>query len=292
MTVTNFHGLASRIFQAHASTIGMDPNLQLPDSDWIGDQFRSRDTPWGTRDSVSELVRSLKQEALTDEQVAEGIDLAGNSLARELEQLRVSEGRLTYDDLLRLAELILASDDVARLYQQHFGAVIVDEFQDLTLQQLRVVNRIGYKRTTYAGDLAQGIYAFAGAKPDEVDAAIRTECTKVVTFSESHRSSPAVLAAVNTLAARTGGQVLSSADPASWPGGGLATSIQFASSSAEASWAVGASKFILTKAPHHRIGVLANIGSRRRFATLPSRRAVFRCTGGTTGYWTQIRQRS
>lgn len=266
VTVTNFHGLASRIYQAHASTIGMDPSLKLPDSDWIGDQFRSRNTPWGTRDSVTELFRGLKQRPLTDEQVAEGLDIVGSALARELEQQRVNEGRLTYDDLLRLAELILKGDDVARLYQQHFGAVIVDEFQDLTPQQLRVVNRIGYQRTTYAGDLAQGIYAFAGAKPNDVDASIRTECTKVVTLSESHRSSPAVLAAVNTLAGRTGGNNLTSANPTSWPGGGMAASIQFASSDAEAKWAVDVSKFVLNRAPHHRIGVLSNIGSRRRFA--------------------------
>ena len=266
VTVTNFHGLASRIYQAHASTIGMDPGLQLPDSDWVGDQFRSRDTPWKTRDSVTELFRSLKQNPLTDEQVAEGLDILGNSLAKELEAQRVMEGRLTYDDLLRLAELILNSDDVARLYKEHFGAVIVDEFQDLTPQQLRVVNRIGHNRTTYAGDLAQGIYAFAGAKPVDVDSSIRTECTKVVTLSESHRSSPAVLAAVNTLATRTGGQILASADPHSWPDGGMAASIQFASSDAEAKWAVSVSKFILSKAPHHRIGILSNIGSRRRFA--------------------------
>lgn len=266
VTVTNFHGFASRIYQAHASTIGMDPSLLLPDSDWIGDQFRSRDTPWGTRDSVTELLRSLKQETLTDAQVAEGIELVGNALAKELEQLRVAEGRLTYDDLLRLAELILKDDTVARLYQEHFGAVVVDEFQDLTPQQLRVVNRVGYQRTTYAGDLAQGIYAFAGAKPEEVNASIKTECAKFVTLSESHRSSPAVLAAVNTLADRTGGTSLSSADPLSWPGGGMAASIQFASSDAEAKWAVGLCKFVLSKAPHHRIGVLSNIGSRRRFA--------------------------
>ncbi|MDU3273348.1 MAG: UvrD-helicase domain-containing protein, partial [Cutibacterium sp.] len=40
---------------------------------------------------------------------------------------------------------------VADLYREHFGALIVDEFQDLTPQQLRIVNRIGYRRTTYAG---------------------------------------------------------------------------------------------------------------------------------------------
>ncbi|ALN14477.1 UvrD-helicase domain-containing protein [Acidipropionibacterium acidipropionici] len=78
----------------------------------------------------------------------------------------MAEKRLTYDDLPRVAELLLNDDAVASLYRNHFSAVIVDEFQDLTPQQLRIVNRIGLGKTTYAGDLAQGIYSFAGAQPE------------------------------------------------------------------------------------------------------------------------------
>ncbi|PWJ63265.1 UvrD/REP helicase N-terminal domain-containing protein [Rathayibacter iranicus NCPPB 2253 = VKM Ac-1602] len=98
-----------------------------------------------------------------------------------------TSGRLTYDDLPRVAELILADDRVAEFYREHFGAVVVDEFQDLTPPQLRIVNRIGYRRTTFAGDLAQGIYGFTGAKPIEVHRHISEECTEAVTFAEPHR---------------------------------------------------------------------------------------------------------
>jgi DNA helicase-2/ATP-dependent DNA helicase PcrA len=42
VTVANFHGLAARIFRAHANVIGLDPQMIIPDSDWVGDQCRSR----------------------------------------------------------------------------------------------------------------------------------------------------------------------------------------------------------------------------------------------------------
>lgn len=266
VSVTNFHGLSARIIRAHASTIGMDPTQTLPDSDWVGDQFRARDTPYPQRKAVIDLFREVKQTALTDDQIMASLEASGNGLAQELEALRVSEKRLTYDDLPRLSELILQTECVAQLYREHFGAVIVDEFQDLTPQQLRIVNRISYQRTTFAGDLAQGIYTFAGARANEIDASIRAECSRHITFSESHRSAPAVLAAVNMLAHRTGGQDLTSADPDTWPAGGLATVLQFADTADEADWAVGFSRFVLGKAPNQRIGIMTKSAARRRFA--------------------------
>lgn len=265
ISVANFHGLAARLIRAHGNVIGLSDDLILPESDWVGDQLHKRDTPWNDRGPIQDALRESKQQALDDAAVEAELQRLGNTTALELERLRKSERRLTYDDLPRLAELILANDAVADLYSTHFGVVVVDEFQDLTPQQLRIVNRIGYKRTTFGGDLAQGIYGFAGAKPVAVDRAIRAECTHVIEFSESHRSSPAVLGMVNTLIPLTSGQVLTAADPASWPSDGLAGSVAHASADVEANWIVNTARAILTVAPRQRIGVLSRTAQRRRF---------------------------
>ena len=261
VTVVNFHGLSARLFRAHANVIGQDPEWTLPESDWVGDQFRAQDLAWGVRTAVANELRLAKQQALTDDEVEQC--LHGKSL--ELERLRKSASLLTYDDLPRVAELILARDEVASLYRAHFGAVIVDEFQDLTPQQLRLVSRIGQGRTTYAGDLAQGIYGFAGAQPTAVDAAIRAECSVVIELNESHRSSPAVLDAVNSLVSLTGGTILASANPTSWPGGGLVGVVAHGTAQEEAAYVVKLSKAILVRAPRQRVGVLARSANRRRF---------------------------
>lgn len=277
VTITNFHGLAARLFRAHANVIGLDPAMIIPDGDWVGSQCRERGFDFNTTAAVQTTLRVAKQDARTDNEVEAYLGAPGREAALAIERQRVSEGRLTYDDLPRLAELILANDAVADLYRAHFGGVVVDEFQDLTPQQLRIVNRIGFKQTTYAGDLAQGIYGFAGAKPTEIDAAVRAECTEVVEFSESHRSSPAVLAMVNAMAPLTSGTPLSCADSASWPGGGLAASVAHQTAEAEGEWVTKIAQALLARVPNQRIGIIARTSGRRRFveAALTAARVPF-----------------
>jgi DNA helicase-2/ATP-dependent DNA helicase PcrA len=265
VTIANFHGISARIFKAHAEVIGLDPGLLIPDSDWVGEECRRQRVNLTDAAAVSELLRRIKQEAVDDAAVMEQLEAAGNSTAIQIEQLRVSEGRLTYDDLPRVAELILAHDEVADAYSNHFSAVIVDEFQDLTPQQLRIVNRIGAGRTTYAGDLAQGIYTFAGARPQDVYAAIKVECNTTIELNESHRSSPGVLNAVNALSSLTGATPLKAADPDSWPGGGIAAVLDYSTVEQEAAGLLNLCRHILSRAPDQRIGVLSRTGGRRRF---------------------------
>ena len=267
VTIANFHGLAARIFKAHAAVIGVDPGLTIPESDWVREQCRARRVSFPETNEASDLLRSIKLQALNDEAVMQMLEAADNELAIGLETQRLEAGRLTYEDLPRLAEVLLANDEVAAMYNNHFGAVLVDEFQDLTPQQLRIVNRIGDGKTTYAGDLAQGIYGFAGARPTEVYAAINRECSSTVELNESHRSSPSVLRAVNALAGLTGGTSLTAADPGSWPGGGVAAVLQYPTAESEAAKLVNLCDYILSRAPSQRIGVISRTGGsgRRRF---------------------------
>lgn len=265
VSITNFHGLAARLFRAHANVIGLDPALIIPDGDWVGQQCRLLGFDINTSSAVQTTLRHAKQEPRTNDEVETYLSAPGREAALQIERQRISEGRLTYDDLPRLAELILANDAVADLYCTHFGSVIVDEFQDLTPQQLRIVNRIGYKKTTFAGDLAQGIYGFAGARPAQINAAIRAECTEVIEFSESHRSSPAVLAMVNAISPLTGGTPLTCADPTSWPSGGVAASVGHVSAAAEGEWVTRVAQALTSQVPNQRIGIIARTLGRRRF---------------------------
>lgn len=265
LSVANFHRLAARLIRGHGNVIGLDPEIILPDSDWVSEQLRARGVPFEKQKLATDALKATNLQALSDDAVEHELEQLGETVALEIERQRKAEGRLTYDDLPRVAELILNHAPVADLYRAHFGAVVVDEFQDLTLQQLRIVNRIGYGRTTYGGDLAQGIYGFAGAKPADVDRAIRDECKTIIEFSESHRSSPAVLGLVNALTPLTAGQILTSADPKSWPSGGLAGSVVHRTATDEAAWIVEISRALLNHAPGQRIGLIARTASRRRF---------------------------
>lgn len=265
VSIANFHGLASRIYQAHARSVGLDPDAAMPSSDWIAEQCIAREFDRSRKAAVLQLLQAVKQEDLNDEQVASRLAVAGDQDAIDIEELRRRENRLTYDDLPRLANVILRCEGVAQLYRSHFAAVIVDEFQDLTPQQLRMVDFLGADVTTFAGDLAQGIYSFAGAAPVDVYARIKPRVNSIVAFTESHRSSPAVLGMVNSLTGLTGGTVLTSALPARWPNGGLAAAFSVADIAAESDWVMRFCRFILKLAPGHRIGVMSRTNPRRQY---------------------------
>jgi DNA helicase-2/ATP-dependent DNA helicase PcrA len=265
VTIANFHGLAARIYRAHANVINMDPTALLPESDWISDQCRKQNIPYKAAQVAKKALQIVKHDDIDDDEVASRLLGAGETLAMKLEELRISANVLTYDDLPRLAALILSHQGVAELYNQHFGAIIVDEFQDLTPQQLRIINRIGAGKTTFAGDLAQGIYGFAGADPASVYAAIAEECTHRLQFSTSHRSSPAVLTAVNALSTITGSVNLTAATPESWVGGGLVTRLDYDDANKEAQSIIKLCRYVLDRAEHQRIGIITRITSRRRF---------------------------
>jgi DNA helicase II / ATP-dependent DNA helicase PcrA len=262
-TIQNLHGLAARIVRAHGNIVGIDPAWEPPRSDWVTEQCKARSLSGAQTSIVLNNLQTAKLVTRTDAEVLQFLEAVGHSATLEIERQRLEERRLTYDDLPRLADLILRNDAVADLYQNHFGYVIVDEFQDLTAQQLSIVDRISNGRVTFAGDPAQGIYTFTGADPNLViDRAVSRD-DRVITFAESHRSSPAVLALVNALAPATKGAVLECSRPSSWPSGGLAAHIDHEDRGTEAAWVISTASRILTRAPHHRVGVLTRTKWRR-----------------------------
>lgn len=263
VTVQNLHGLSARIVRAHGNVVGLDSDWDPPRADWVLNQCRQRKLSRAQTDLVQQHLQQAKLATRTDAEVADYLAQTGHSAAQEIEQQRIAEHLLTYDDLPRLADLVLRNDLVADLYQHHFGYVIVDEFQDLTAQQASILNRIASGRITFAGDPAQGIYSFTGAQPESVLAAATAASDRVITFAESHRSSPAVLEAVNALAPLTGGTTLECSRPETWFGGGLAAHVEHADYAEEASWVISLSSRILARAPKQRIGVLVRAKGRR-----------------------------
>lgn len=269
VTVHNFHGLSARIVRSHGNLVGLDETWHLPASDWIAAECRERQLTWRQASLVKQNLQTTKLMTLTDDEVLEKLREINHPTTIEIEEKRLREKVVTYDDLPRLADLILRNEQVAELYREHFGAVVVDEFQDLTPQLLRIVQHIGRGRTTYAGDLAQGIYSFTGARPQSILSEIEREVQHSITFAESHRSSPAVLKAVNALNSWTGGTELSAASGKVWPGGGLAAHMVFEREEQEADWITRFSRGVLARGEQQRIGVLSRTKKRRE--TLDSR---------------------
>jgi DNA helicase-2/ATP-dependent DNA helicase PcrA len=272
VTVRNFHGHATEILRAHAGTLGMNPEFPQPGKQTLKSAIAPHVAGMArgpALDFVKEIEGALsaaKQQRRDDHEVLVAMANAGAaSAALEVERERQRSGLLHYDDLLRHAQRLLQVKAVANLYQQHYGALLLDEFQDLTLQQLDIALRSVASRRTFVGDPLQGIYSFAGARPDLVEAELRTLCGEPLRLTTSYRSSPAVLAVVNPVAGWMGSPPLTAAYPDRWCEGGASCAVRkFGTEDLESQWIVETARTILARDQAATIGVISRSAFRRR----------------------------
>lgn len=269
VTVRNFHGHAAEIVLSHYRTIGLDLSTYVPPATrTLAEAVREVTTDHNTARDATALLGEVKRNALSDAEVLATLDASsgrpGRAAAIAVEQARQEANLLHYDDLLRHAQCLLKVPGVQRLYNCHYGAVLVDEFQDLSLQQLDLINCTCTTSQTFAGDPLQGIYTWAGAQPDQVGAILNAACPEAVMLSESYRSSPRVLALVNSIGTKLGATTLHSAHEDAWPDAGFGAAFVFADFADEAAQIVGAARLLLERTPSLSIGVISRSAWRRK----------------------------
>lgn len=262
VTVCNFHGLAARIIKAHGCVVGIDKTWEVAGFDWVRRNAQTLNCNKETREQVEAALKSAKLNHLSDDEVMKSLQKrakngAVDQLAVVMESRRVKARVITYDDQIRTALWVLQDEKVAWLYQNHFFAALVDEFQDLTPQQLRLVKALCGDNITFAGDLAQSIFSFAGANPDYTYQEISKSTNKQIKLLKSFRSAPAVLNAVNSLSQMTYSEHLVTAFSNHWGNGGLSAFASFDNERIEASWIVKMAQWILQLSPDQRVGVIA-----------------------------------
>lgn len=265
VTVCNFHGLASRIIKSHGQLIGIGSDWTLANVDWVGRELRAGGYGWNDSDRARQVLRDAKLTCLTDDNVMKQLEGAvgqAGEIARTIEKKRINEKMISYDDQIRIALWLLSDHRVADLYRNHFFAALVDEFQDLTPQQLRFVKALCGENITFAGDVAQSIYSFAGADVAYVQQEITKDSGRQIKLLKSFRSAPAVLNAVNSLSPVTGSEHLRAAFPSRWGSGGVAGLASFDDEDCEAAWVAVMSKSILRHCPHQRIGIITRTVNR------------------------------
>jgi DNA helicase-2/ATP-dependent DNA helicase PcrA len=113
-------------------------------------------------------------------------------------------GLLDFDDLLLFWRAAVEDSTVGAVLAASYDHVLVDEFQDVNKLQLDILRglRRDDPRLTIVGDDAQAIYGFRGASPRFLlDAPDYFEGLSTITLDVNYRSSGAILAVANTLAA-------------------------------------------------------------------------------------------
>lgn len=119
------------------------------------------------------------------------------------EALKNRAEMLDFDDLLlHTAAALEEHADVAEEFRDRYRCFVVDEYQDVTALQQRVLDAWLGERDdlTVVGDANQTIYTFAGATPKHLlDFPRRFPEAVVVRLQRDYRSTPQVVSCANTL---------------------------------------------------------------------------------------------
>lgn len=269
IVVRNLHGFATHLVTSHGRTIGLDPtSIELPKTSTMRKAMELAGGNGPVMYDAERILSAVKRKPRSDAEVLAALHRLEASpaadLAERIEAERQRSGQLHYDDLLRYAQRLLRIPAVAHLYQAHFGAVLVDEFQDMSTQQLDLAMRSCVSQRTFAGDPLQGIYTWAGAEPSRVEAVLRRCSQETVRLRESYRSSPKVLATVNSLSEQLEpGSGLVAAEPDRWIDGGCSAALVFQDREEEAKAIAVTSAAILERDPTASIGIISRAGWRR-----------------------------
>ncbi len=119
----------------------------------------------------------------------------------EYEKRLKNDNLLDFDDLIiKTIELLSTNKDVLDRYQAKFQYILVDEFQDTNGLQYKLMSLLAgrYKNIFVVGDDFQSIYAFRGAKIENIQKFRRNykDC-KLILLEQNYRSTEEILNLAN-----------------------------------------------------------------------------------------------
>lgn len=214
-----YHAFAANILRKYAKLVGIHNNFNILDGE-------------DTKDVInvirSELHLNKKERMFPDKSVLANIfsmsinkcisiqDLVSSSYPEIVEDIpdiekcferfqefKLEKSLLDYDDLLlRLCELLENHPDVAEYLSNKFRYIMVDEYQDSNLLQLRFLRGLctSHKNLFVVGDPMQSIYAFRGANFQNImNFPQQFPDCKVVKLSKNYRCSQPILDIANNI---------------------------------------------------------------------------------------------
>ena len=159
--------------------------------------------------AVQHRISQWKNDGVTPEQATAAAggpadQLCAQAYLRYNRALRAYNA-LDFDDLILLPVQLFDRDrDTLDKWQNRIRYLLVDEYQDTNSSQYKLVSQlVGVSgRLTVVGDDDQSIYAWRGAKPENL-AQLQEDFPglKLVKLEQNYRSSGRILAAANTLIA-------------------------------------------------------------------------------------------
>jgi DNA helicase II / ATP-dependent DNA helicase PcrA len=207
--IGTFHGICHRLLRMHSAEVGLSDTFQILDSD---DQYRLirrviRDMELDEGEFPARQVQGFINHHKDEGRRPQDIEYFDHAF--QAQQVAIYQHYQDYcarSSLVDFAELLLRSlellrDNEARRqhYQDRFGHILIDEFQDTNTLQYALVRLLAGNRNRLfvVGDDDQSIYGWRGAKVENVAHFDRDFGPDVVRLEQNYRSTATILEAAN-----------------------------------------------------------------------------------------------
>lgn len=229
MWIGTFHSLCNKILRIEHEAAGLPKEFAILDVDGqerlvktVANDVRGvgDDAAEGKEDQTKvkpsvyvKGINEAKEEGLGPWDV----DVIGKGLPEDFGEVFAAysgecrrQGLLDFCDLqTKVLEMFRKNPDVELRYRERFQAVLVDEFQDTNDTQYEWLQRMGRTAAVMAvGDDDQSIYAFRGAKPQNMQRFLQEFAKgRRVALEQNYRSLPFVLNAANAVIKNNNGRL-------------------------------------------------------------------------------------
>jgi ATP-dependent DNA helicase Rep len=210
LAVSTFHSLGLRILQRECRALGYKPGFSIFDAEDSRKLLKSlhpdgRDANF--LDRAQATLSRLKGEGLDPEAALARAESEGEAaLARlygEYQRHLKAYNAVDFDDLLRLpVQLFTQHGEVLARWQAQLRYWLVDEYQDTNATQYELLRLLAGQNPhfTVVGDDDQSIYAWRGARPENIGQ-LRADYPQltVIKLEQNYRSCGRILNAANRL---------------------------------------------------------------------------------------------
>ena len=222
-----FHSMFLRILRAESAELGFSPKFTIYDAADSKSLIRAiikemkLDEKQYKPGAVQARISSAKNHLVTPASYAANKDAYKGDCDARMPAIRDIYRRywercrqadaMDFDDLLLYTFLLFRDKpEVLARYQQQFGYVLVDEYQDTNYAQHCIVLQLSkqHQRVCVVGDDAQSIYSFRGADIDNILYFTKVyPDTKVFKLEQNYRSTQTIVCAANSLIAKNQRQI-------------------------------------------------------------------------------------
>lgn len=215
--ICTYHGFCNRLLRENPEKLFLSKQFQIIDESQqkavLGEIYQKRELKldYATFESILRKIGYAKKDMryvtkMCDPQPCQILDVIRNQddqIIEEFLQRQKATYSLDFHDLIAYAIHLLETDDeVRQKWQERLNYIMVDEFQDSTKVEMRLVELLSgmYRNLMIVGDPDQNIYEWRGADVKLlVDFDKEHEPTRTIILNQNYRSTPQILQCANTL---------------------------------------------------------------------------------------------